>query len=840
MTILGSPLVGPEDQLFDDLAARGAGTALVDERSRLTWAELSARVEERAASWRGSRRLVMLTGSNSIDFIVTYLAALAAECPVLVVNACARDALVAAWDPDIVVDASTDHVDVRRESSAHDLHPNLALLLSTSGSTGSPKLVRLSRQNLRSNAASIVEYLGLTEDDCGMTSLPLHYCYGLSVLHSHLLAGAAVAVTDRSVVDGAFWDLAERAGVTGLAGVPHTFDLLERTGFAERELPRLRYLTQAGGRLEADRVVAWHDLGVRRGWDFFVMYGQTEATARMAWLPPDLAAQHPGSIGRAVPGGALHLVPIAGAGDGGAEDGVGELVYTGANVMMGYAETADDLALPAMDPVLHTGDLAREIGDGLFEVVGRLKRITKVFGLRINLDDVEKHLAAVGVAARVVGTDSALAVFVTHRRDHDRAREEVASACGLPLWVVRVSVLRETPLTSNGKPDYARLSELALTAETRETGRRPRVVDPEDVRQLYARVLDRPEVAVTDSFVGLGADSLSYVEMSVRLGERIDPLPQDWHTRSIAALAAGGQSRRWGRSMDTNVVLRALAIIAIVGSHSEAWVLLGGAHLLLGLAGYNFARFHLGGGGGAPWRRIGWAVTAVVVPACLWLGGVAVLTGDYTWRTVVFLNWTRLGTAWDDQWRFWFLEALIWPLIALAVLLSVRRVREAEARHPFVVACVVLLAALAVRWSLIGVTAEDEQKYALANVLWVFALGWLMARSTTPWHRLLTSAAIVLSVAGFFADPQRETVVVVGLLAVLWVPQVRVPRLVATVVGTVSAASLAIYVTQWQVYPHLEVDHPYLAVVASIAVGVVYHHLSRPVVGRLRAVLSRT
>ena len=365
------------------------------------------------------------------------------------------------------------------------------------------------------------------------------------------------------------------------------------------------------------------------------------------------------------------------------------------------------------------------------------------------------------------------------------------------------------------------------------------MVDPEDVRQLFARVLNRPDASLDDTFVGLGADSLSYVEMSVRLSERIDPLPEDWHTRSIAALAEGGQRRRRGRSLDVTVVLRALAIVAVVGSHSEAWVLLGGAHLLLGLAGYNFVRFHLATGGAEPWRRIGWAVTAVVVPAGLWMGGVAVVTGEYTWRTVVFLNWTRQATSWDDQWRFWFLEALIWVLLGLAVLLSVRRVRDVEARHPFAAACAVLAGTLALRWTLSGVTAEDEQKYALVNVLWVFALGWLLARSSTRWQRLLSSAAVVLSVTGFFADVQRETLIIVGLLAVLWMPSVRVPRLAATVVGTVSAASLAIYVTQWQVYPHLEADHPYLAVVASIAVGVAYHRLTTPVVGRLRAVLSR-
>jgi acyl-CoA synthetase (AMP-forming)/AMP-acid ligase II len=382
-----------------DHARFGDAPAVVADGAVLSHTELADRVAERARSWGPARRLVLVEGANTLDSLVAYLAALQHGHVALVVpdgREAQREAMVAAYDPDVVCTAAARD-DVRRAQSTHDLHPELALLLSTSGTTGSPKLVRLSRDNVASNAAAIADYLGLTPADRAITALPLHYCYGLSVLHSHLVAGAGVVLTGLSVVDECFWDLFERTGATSFAGVPHTFDLLAASGFEARDLPSLRQVTQAGGRLDPDDVRRWSRVGRSRGWDLVVMYGATEATARMAYLPPDLAEDHPAAIGVAVPGGRLRL-------DESVDDrpGVGELVYSGPNVMLGYARTPADLALPREFTELRTGDLARQV-DGLFEVVGRRNRYGKVFGLRLDLDAVERHLRAeVDRHARVV------------------------------------------------------------------------------------------------------------------------------------------------------------------------------------------------------------------------------------------------------------------------------------------------------------------------------------------------------------------------------------------------------------------------------------------------------
>ncbi|MCY4725349.1 AMP-binding protein [Nocardioides sp. STR2] len=845
-----APGVGP----VLDHARFGAAPAVLAGDEVLSHADLARRVADRAATWGPARRLVLVEGANDLDSLVAYLAALQHGHVALVVpdgRPAQRDATLAAYDPDVVCTAGARD-DVRRPTSAHDLHPDLALLLSTSGTTGSPKLVRLSRDNVASNAAAIADYLALTPADRAVTTLPLHYCYGLSVLHSHLAVGASVVLTDLSVVDACFWDLFERAGVTGLAGVPHTFDLLAASGFEDRDLPTLRTVTQAGGRLAPDDVRRWSRSGRRRGWDLVVMYGATEATARMAWLPPDLAEDHPDSIGVAIPGGHLRL-------DESVDDrpGVGELVYTGPNVMLGYAEEPADLALPRVTTELRTGDLARE-RDGLFAVVGRRNRWGKVFGLRIDLDAVEAGLRAdVDRHARVVATGRAVHAFVTSGRRSAAARALVADRCGVPAHAVRVSVVPQVPLTGSGKPDYAALGELATQVEqepgtTAAPERRARTV-----RADVVRVLARPDATDADSFVSLGGDSLSYVELATRLADHFPRgLPTGWHVRSIGDLQrlaadaaappdpdapaiAGGTTaprtdrpRRRTTYLDTSVALRALAIVFIVASHVDLVALEGGAHLLLALAGFNFARFQLSAPGGARTRlRHGLAGLAqLVVPAVLWVGGVALVLGSYDLTTVLFVREVVNGSEWDDQWQLWFLESLVWLTAAALALTTLPVLHRLERRTPFRFALGVLAVATVARVAEVGLRAGPTERYTTLVVAFFFALGWAGARAATTRQRLVVSGLALLLVVGFFGEVHREVIVVGGFLLLLWRPHVPVSPLLARVAGVLATASLFIYLTHWQVYPPLEdAGHQWLALVASITVGVAYAYVVRPV-----------
>ncbi|WP_310793548.1 AMP-binding protein [Pseudarthrobacter phenanthrenivorans] len=257
----------------------------------MSYSELADRVEKMARTLGSARRLIGLEAENTLESIVAYLAALSSGNPLLILPAgggSAANTLLDAYDPDLVVRASDGEavLDVRREETRHELHPELALLLSTSGSTGSPKLVRLSGDSVQANASAIAQYLQLHSGDRAVATLPLSYCYGMSVVNSHLLVGASLVLTDLSVVDPCFWEMVRAEKVTSFAAVPYTFEMLDRVGFEHMELPSLRYITPAGGRLDPDRVRSCAELGWRQGWDLFVMYGQTEATARMAYLPP--------------------------------------------------------------------------------------------------------------------------------------------------------------------------------------------------------------------------------------------------------------------------------------------------------------------------------------------------------------------------------------------------------------------------------------------------------------------------------------------------------------------------------------------------------------------------
>jgi acyl-CoA synthetase (AMP-forming)/AMP-acid ligase II len=811
---------------------RRSATALVTADGQLAFDELAERVESRLAELGTTRRLVLVGGANEVEPLVTYLAALAGRHPVLLTAGDAPEttaALVDRYRPDVVhlADAGEWRLEEHAVGTTHDLHPDLALLLSTSGSTGSPKLVRLSHDNVWSNAAAIAAYLGIREDDRAATTLPMHYCYGLSVVNSHLLTGAGLMLTERSVVEEEFWAEFEAAGATSFAGVPYTFDLLDASGFADRELPRLRTVTQAGGRLAPDQVRAYAELGERRGFDFVVMYGATEATARMAYLPPEQARTHPGRIGVAIPGGELRI-------DAEDANGAGELVYSGPNVMLGYAALPSDLARGRELAELRTGDLARQHEDGLFEIVGRTSRFAKVFGLRLDLDRTEQLLAAQGITARVVCHEDNLFVFCRNGRDQVKARDAAARVCGIPVHAVRTATVAEFPVTASGKPDHAALVRHAVDLD-RPAGLTREDLTPDDVRLLFARLLGRPDATTDSSFASLGGDSLSFVEVSLQLGEALGTLPSDWPHLSATALAgrarppaSGRGSRLAGRllgrvvAVETAAVLRAVAIVLIVASHVDLIDVLGGAHVLLGIAGYNLARFQLGGQDRRE-RVAGLLRSAreLVIPTVVWVAGVALVTGKYHLGTVLLVNNVVGGRHWSSQWQFWFLEALLWTSLALAAALAVPAVHRLEQRNPFGFALGLLVLLLLPRLAVAGITAGPVTRYAVYGAAWVLALGWLIARAGTTQQRVVASAAVVVTFAGFFGDPARELLVMAGLLALIWVRQMRLPWPAAQVLAVLGGATLFVYLTHWVVYPPLENSgHPVLAIVASFAVGI--------------------
>jgi acyl-coenzyme A synthetase/AMP-(fatty) acid ligase len=253
---------------------------------------------------------------------------------------------------------------------------------------------------------------GLTEEEKAMAILPMHYTMGLSVIASHLLAGATLLLSDRSLLDRGFWAMLKEA--TSFTGVPYSYEIMMKMRFTRMDLPKLKIITQGGGKLTPEMFHALAQYAEDKGKQFIATYGQSECTARMAYLPAELAMSKTCSIGIAEPGGQLSIVD-----DQGNEtfegEATGEMVYRGENVTLGYANCLEDLQKGDENHgVMHTGDLARRDADGCYYIVGRLKRFLKIFGLRIGLDEVENLIRSTYDAdCYCKGDDERLIVLVT-------------------------------------------------------------------------------------------------------------------------------------------------------------------------------------------------------------------------------------------------------------------------------------------------------------------------------------------------------------------------------------------------------------------------------------------
>ncbi|GAB6267505.1 MAG: AMP-binding protein [Smithella sp.] len=342
-------------------------------------------------------------------------------------------------------------------NTGFQIFDDLALLLTTSGSTGSRKVVRLSYDNILSNAQSIAQYLSITADERPITSLPMNYSFGLSIINSHLLQGATLLLTSGSIMQKEFWNLLKTEKATSLSGVPYTYEILKKLRFLRMDLPFLTTMTQAGGKLDIDLNREFTEYCQSANKRFFVMYGQTEATARMSYLPCEQALLKLGSIGTAIPGGEFSLIDENGAPITEC-DTVGELVYRGRNVSLGYAECGDDLCKGDENAgVLLTGDLAKKDSDNYYYIVGRKKRFIKLFGNRVNLDDTERLLKALVFECACTGSDDRMLVYITESGIADEARKFISMKTGINQSAFVVKQIDSIPRNSSGKIIYSKL-----------------------------------------------------------------------------------------------------------------------------------------------------------------------------------------------------------------------------------------------------------------------------------------------------------------------------------------------------------------------------------------------
>lgn len=416
--------------------------------------------------------VVVLLCDRTVDTIIAYLGALRKGCVPLLLDAGLRPEALArtldAYAPDFVFTVGSippgDWDVVRRFSdstlfkakgnvSKSGLHRDLALLLPTSGSTGDPKCVRLSAANIQSCTDEICRYLDMTSDRRAISLLPLHYSYGLSVLHSVLNSRASFVVTRLTVLDRDFWALMEEAGVTDFSAVPFIFETIRRMRLSDGVLNTLQCVTQAGGRLDPRFTKHFSEMFAEAGIRYFTMYGQTEAAPRISYLAPGAAAEKLGSVGIPLSCGEASIAET------GAASGEGELVYKGPNVCMGYATCRADLeAGDVLNGVLHTGDQVRIDEEGYIFIIGRRKRFIKLQGTSVNLDYVETVLKSHDINCIVVGRENRVLVCHTHADDAVLSKVMTDNFIFHPSSI-RYKSLPDLPLNASGKPDYALVSE---------------------------------------------------------------------------------------------------------------------------------------------------------------------------------------------------------------------------------------------------------------------------------------------------------------------------------------------------------------------------------------------
>ncbi len=441
--------------------------ALVEDGGgQITYGELADMVRLLSASLVMPKALVFLYTANDIRSVARFLASLHAGHAVALLDpdlpSAARVSLESRYKPGIVLDSVSDAPSLK--ACDYPINDALAVLLSTSGSTGGSKFVRLTLANLEANAKSIATSLRVRPNDVAAGHLPLHYSYGLSVLLSHLVTGAKIVLTSRGLMDRELWPVMKTNAVSHFPGVPFHYEMLLRLGLERLGLESIRTLTQAGGHLRVElREKAYRYMNDRGG-RFYVMYGQTEAAPRIATLDHDEFLGHRESVGRAIPDGRLFIRDESGRVLPAGREGI--VWYEGPNVMMGYAESVADLArVDELAGVLATGDIGRLGDHGHLTITGRVKRMGKIYGLRVNLDEIERLVKEVHAQSAVVQQGEKITVVMVASLEEgpvliERARVEFARHFTVPATAYQFKLVEEIPTTSRGKVDYQRLQSV--------------------------------------------------------------------------------------------------------------------------------------------------------------------------------------------------------------------------------------------------------------------------------------------------------------------------------------------------------------------------------------------
>ena len=407
--------------------------------------------------------LILIIGSNNIESIIGYISFIKSNNVTLLLDKSFKvnyvNEIIKRYKPNYIfspkeyfkkttkgqsVISGQDYNLVKTNFGKHKkINKKNLLLLSTSGTTQNPKFIRLSKLNLVNNTNNIISYLNINPKHTTITTMSMAYSYGLSIINTHLFAGSKIVINNETIFDKRFWDKIYKFKVTSFGGVPQFYELLKKLKFEKMHLPHLKYLTQAGGELDKESLKYFHYVCKKKKVKFYVMYGQTEASPRMSYLEWNKLNLKLGSIGKPLKGSSFYILdkkkryvkkPYS----------IGELIYMGKNVSLGYANSEKDLHAGDINKgKLFTGDLAYKDNDNYYYIVGRINRISKIFGIRINLDDIEKYLKKNNFNVKCVPDNNYIKILTKNEYNHETIKNFICNFYGINKNYIIISKVRQ-------------------------------------------------------------------------------------------------------------------------------------------------------------------------------------------------------------------------------------------------------------------------------------------------------------------------------------------------------------------------------------------------------------
>ena len=460
-------------RLINSLKKYKKNTALISENKHISFIELENYLNDLAKNFE-KENLMFLICENNIESILFYLSSIKKKCALVLleknITGVNLNNLISKYQPRYIFINKKNNYNFSKFNKKKiymnyvlmenkkkikiKLNKDLKILISTSGTTGNPKYIKLTKQNIDSNTLSILKFLKINKNDTTITTLPMNYVYGLSIINTHLFVGAKIVLNNYSVLDKKFWSSLIDNKITNINGVPYLYEILDKIKFLEKDLSSIRFFTQAGGKMGKEMQKKLIDFCLKNKKKIFFMYGAAEATARMGYLPWRYAKDKIGSIGKAIPGGKFWL-----------EDKnrkkikqnkkIGELIYSGKNVSSGYAKNYHDLYENNESDILRTGDFAKRDEDGFYYLLGRSDKFIKIQGNRLNLEDIEIYTSSFGIKTVCkLNKKNKITIFIEKNIDEKTLLKKIKDKITIHPSNFLIKKINKFPINKNLKISY--------------------------------------------------------------------------------------------------------------------------------------------------------------------------------------------------------------------------------------------------------------------------------------------------------------------------------------------------------------------------------------------------